>query len=117
MEYYLTACGTGAGWQTLCDNFGFLQSVLVEYGVKQFVEFLGLAAHNGFLLGDDAFAHEIHGNLDHGSAGALAVTGLQEPQLAFLNGKFHILHITIVGLQFGLYGKKFLIEFGHHLFH
>ncbi len=117
MEHNLTAGSTRAGGQTLGDDLGLAQSFLVEYGVQQLVELLGLAAQQGGLLVDEALAHQVHGNLNHGRTGALAVTCLQEPQLALLNGELHVLHVAVVLLQLVLKGVQLLVELGHGLLH
>ena len=117
VEHDLTAGCTGRSGQTLSDDLGLLQSVLVEYGVQQLVELLGLAAHDGSLLVNHAFTHEIHSNLHHSRTGTLAVTCLQEPQLAFLHGELHILHVAIVLLQLVLQGVQLLVELGHGFLH
>ena len=117
VEYYLTAGCTGAGRQTLGDDFSLFQGVLVEYGVEQLVELLGLAAQYGCLLVDESLAHKVHGNLDHGCAGALAVAGLQEPQLALLYGELHVLHVVVVVLQLVLDGVELSIYLRHSFLH
>ena len=117
MEHYLSASSSWRSRQTLCDYLGFLQSFLVEYRMKEFVQFLRLASEDGSLLINHAFVEQVHGNLDHSSTCALAVTCLQEPQLSFLYGEFHVLHIVIVLLQLVLECIQFLVEFGHSLFH
>jgi hypothetical protein len=50
---------------------------------------------SGRLLG------HVHGNAHGCLGGALAVTGLQHPELAFFDGKLNILHFPVMGLQFG----------------
>ena len=73
----------------------------VELRVQQGIDLLGGDAHDGFFLGDQAFVGHIHGDLDRGLGGALAVAGLQHPQLAALDGELHILHIVVVLFQLG----------------
>ena len=60
---------------------------------------------------------QVDGDLHHGSTGALTVTGLQEPELAFLYGELHILHIAVVLLELVLDAVELLVDLGHSLFH
>ena len=81
--------------------------------MEKFVEFLGLHALEGSLLVDFAFAEEVHGDFHHSSAGALAVTGLEHPEFAVLDGEFHILHVAVVVFELGCDGEEFLCAYGH----
>ena len=117
VEDDLAATGTGAGGQTLCDNLGGGQGLLVEDGMEQLVELLGLAAHDGGLLVDLALVEQVDGDLHHGSTGALAVTRLEEPELALLNGELHVLHVAIVLLELVLDAVELLVDLGHSFLH
>ena len=117
MENNLTASSSRRSRQTACDSFRILQSILVEYRVEQFVEFLRLAAEQSSLLIDKSLANQVHGNLHHRRTGTLSVTCLQEPQFAFLYGKLHILHIVIVVFELVLQEIKLFVDFRHSLFH
>ena len=83
--------------------------------MQQFVELGRLAAEQGFFLGKYPLFQHIHGDFHHGSTGALAVTGLQHPQFAILNGKLEVLHIAVVVFKFLLDLEQFLIN-GRHCF-
>ena len=48
---------------------------------------------------DHPFRHHVDGDFDRGLGGALAVPGLKEPDFAFLDGKFDILHVPVVLFQ------------------
>ncbi len=47
------------------------------------------------------FFDHLDGNADGGTAGALAVAGLQHVELAILDGEFEVLHVAVVLLQAG----------------
>ena len=47
-----------------------------------------------------------------GFAGAFAVAGLQEEEVAVLDCKFHILHVGVVFFQLFLDGFQFVVHFG-----
>ena len=116
-EYNLAAGGTRAGGQTACELFGFGQGFFAEYGVEEFVEFVGLAAIDGCFFVNHALTEQVHGNFNHSRTGALTVTGLEEPEFAFLNRELHVLHVVVVLFKFGLDAVELLVDFGHSLFH
>ena len=64
--------------------------------MEEFVEFLGFHTAEGCLFVDVACTEKVHGNLYHGSAGALAVAGLEHPELAVLDGELHVLHVAVI---------------------
>ena len=78
---------------------------------------MGFAALDGSFFVNHALTEQIHGNLHHGSTGALTVTSLEEPKFSFLNGEFHVLHVVVVFFQFGLDGVQLTIDFRHGFFH
>ena len=117
MEDNLTTSCTRRSRKTLGDGLCLTESQLVEYGVQEFVELLRLATKNSSLLVNHAFMEEVHSNLDHSCTCALTVTSLQEPELAFLNGELHILHVVIVLLELVLQSIQLLVKLRHSLFH
>ena len=116
-EYNLAASSTRRSGKTAGQFLSTCQCLLVEYRVKEFVELVGLAAHNGGLLVNHTLTNEIHGNLDHCCTCAFTITSLEEPEFAFLYGELHILHIAIVLLKLGLDGIKLSVDFGHSFLH
>ncbi len=116
-ENDLAACSTRRSGQTLRDNFGLFQCILIEHGMKQFIKLLRFAAKKGGLFVNQPFTHKIHGNFYHSRSRALSVAGLQEPELPFLNGELHVLHIMVMLFQFVLYVVQLLVDFGHGFFH
>ena len=116
-EHNLTASRTRRSRKTAGKHFSLLQSRLIEYGVKQFVQLIGFATQQGRFFVNHALMQQVGGNLYHSGTGTLTVACLKEPELTFLYGELHILHISIVIFQFGLQSIQFLIDFGHCLFH
>ena len=117
VEHDLTTGSTGRCGQTLGDNLGTGQSLLVEDGVQQLVELLGLATHDGSLLVDHTLVEQVDGDLHHCGTCTLTVTCLEEPELALLDGELHILHIMIVVLQLVLNTIQLIVDLRHSLFH
>ena len=117
VEYDLT---TGSTWrcrETLGDDLSLRERQLIEYRVQKFIELLWLTTEYSCLLINHALVEEIHGNLHHSCTCTLTVTGLEEPEFAFLYGELHILHIVIVMFQLILQRIEFLIKLRHSLFH
>ncbi len=67
--------------------------------MKQLVEFLGLHTEKSLFLVDHALAEKLHCDTYHSSTCALAVTGLEHPELAILDSELHILHILVVAFE------------------
>ena len=109
VEYNLTASCTWRSRKTLCDNLSLRESQFVEYWVQELVELLRFAAKNGCLLVNHTLVKEVHSNLNHSGTSTLAVTCLEEPKLAFLNGELHILHVAVVLLKLVLKSVKLLV--------
>ena len=60
---------------------------------------------------------EVHGDLHHSCTRALAVTGLEEPEFAFLYRELHVLHVAVVLFKLILDRVEFLVNLGHGFFH
>ena len=111
----MAGSGTGAGGQTLGHDLSALDSGLVKHGVQQLIELAGLHALDDGLLVDSALTQQVHGDLHHSSAGALTVTGLEQPELAILDGELHVLHVAVVVLELLLDVNELLGALGHRL--
>ena len=61
-------------------------------------------------------SHQVHGDLQRGGGGALAVARLQHIQLAVLNGELHVLHVAIVVLKLGGDGHELVVDLRHLVF-
>ena len=116
-EYDLTGCSTRRSRKTTGQHFGFLQSILIEYRVEQFIKFIRFHAHQSSLFVDHTLTEQVHSNLYHSSTCTLTVTCLEEPEFTFLYGELHVLHIFIMIFQFSLKSIQFFIDFRHCFFH
>ena len=75
-EYDVAGSSTRTCRKTLSNNLGSLHCRSVKYWVEKLIEFLRLHALENSLLVNLALTQQVHGNLHHSSAGALAVTCL-----------------------------------------
>ena len=112
-----SAGSTRRSRQTTCQHAGTSQFFLVEYRMQQLVQLIRFAAHQSGLFVNHALMQHFHGDAHHSGTCTLTVTSLEEPELALLHGKFHVLHIVVVIFQFGLEFIKFLVDFRHGFFH
>ena len=85
--------------------------------MKQCVQVTGINHCHCFLLCAHSFIYQVAGNLQCSLCGSLAVSGLQHIQLAMLHGKLHILHISVVSLQFVAHTIKLLESLGELVGH
>ena len=70
--------------------------VRIKRRMQQLVEGMSVNAHHSLFLSDQPFGAQINGDLQRRFGGALAIAGLQHPQLALLDGELDILHVAIV---------------------
>ena len=102
VKYGHTDRGARASIDGLGDQTAaFLARVLLDFGgelrVQQLVHLFGRDTADGLFLGDHAFIGHVHRDLDGGARRALAVAGLQHPQLAALDRELHVLHVLVSG--------------------
>ena len=116
-EVHSAAARAGGGGHAGGHRLGVGQSLRGEVGVQHGVEAVGLDHQQGFLLGDEALVHQIHGDLQSRAGGALAVPGLEHVQLAPLDGELHVLHVMVVVLQPGGNLHELVIDGGVDLLH
>ena len=116
-EHNLSSSSTRRCRKTASQNFCLFQSSLIKYRMKQFIQFIGLTAHQSCFFINHTLMQQIHCNLYHSCTGTFTITRLKEPKLTFLNGKLHILHVLIVVFQFSLQHIQLFIDFRHSLFH
>ena len=93
----LAASGTRRGGKPLRDDFELGRGV--DGRVQELVELRRLDAEHGLLFGDQPFARHVDRNLQRRGCGALAVAALEHPELAFLDGELHVLHVAVMVLQ------------------
>ena len=81
--------------------------------MQEKIHLVRLYTGHGFLAGDQFFIYHVHCNAHFGLCSAFAIAGLQQPQLALLNGKFHVLHVAMVLFQ----PVGNFLQLGEHLRH
>ena len=115
-KYDLTAGSSRRCSQSLGHRLCLLQCVLVKLRVKQCIQVSRIDHGNSLLLIDHTLIYQITGDLKSSLGSSLTITGLQHIKLSVLNGKLHILHISVVILQFIADTYKLIINFRHNLF-
>ena len=113
VEVNFAGGGTRAGGKTGGDGLGFLHIGCVEDRREKLVELFGRVAEHSGLPVDELLLDHVHGELQRGGGGALAVAGLEHEQLAVLHGELDILHILEVFFE----DRADLHEFGIRLRH
>src|SRR6266550_1231746 len=83
-----------SGQFSFCE-FG-LRHRRIDHRVEKPFDILGLDALDGLYLGNEAFLRHIHGNLERRGWRALPHACLQHVELAFLDRKFHVLHVAVM---------------------
>jgi hypothetical protein len=71
----------------------------VELRVEEEVHLLRFDPQYGRLSVDQPTFRHLHGDANGRLGGALAVPSLEHPQLAFLDGKLHVLHFPVMVFQ------------------
>ena len=106
----------------MARSLGLLHLGDVEDRGEQLVELVGRVAEHGGLPVDELLLDHVHGELQRGGGGALAVAGLQHEQLAFLNGELDVLHVLEMFFkdladlhEFGITLRHLLLELGDRL--
>ena len=93
VEIDLAGGRAGAGGQTGGDGLGLLDLGEIEDRREQLVELVGRVAQDGGFPVDELLLHHVHGELQRGHGGALAVARLEHEQLAVLDGELDVLHV------------------------
>ena len=108
--------------KSLSDYFAPLQRIHVKIRMKQLIQRFCFNPAYRFFRRNHTFIHQVAGDLNCRPCGTLAVTCLEEEQLAVFNGKFHILHIFIVRFQFvsdlhelPIAFRQIFLQFGNRL--
>ena len=81
--------------------------------MEQLVERRRLDAGDRLFLRDQAFAGELHRDAQRRLRGALAVAGLEHPELAGLDRELHVLHVTVMLLEHAVDAHELGIGLGH----
>ena len=121
VEIRLTDGRAGGGVDAGRQQLAFLRRGLlgrrVELRVQQRVDVVGGHAHHRFPLTDQPLGRHVHRDLDGRGRGALAVAGLEHPQLAALDGELDVLHVAVVLLQDRADVHELLVRFGQLFAH
>ena len=76
--------------------------------MKKLIELSSLDAGYRFFLADEPFPRQIDRDFQSSGRRSLAVTALQHPEFAFLDGELDVLHIAVVMLECFAVLLKFL---------
>ena len=89
----------------------------IKGGMEELVQHQRINAQHRFLLGEQAFAHHVHQGFEFNPGADLGGLGLQQPELAvldgegdFLNGFAAALNLVQRGFELGRLLRKFFRE-------
>ena len=85
--------------------------------MQQLVELSRIDAADRFLLVDQALVAHLDGDAQRRLRRALAVAGLEHPELTLLDGELHVLHVVVVRLEPVAEGDQLVVERRQNLFH
>ena len=85
----------------------------VELRMQEEIDVLRLYPQDGLGAADELLVGQVHGDAHGGLRGAFGVTGLEHPQLAALDGEFHVLDFAVVLLQLAADALKLAVDGGH----
>ena len=103
----------GGDVQAVGQPDGPLAGLGTELRVQEEVHLIGRDPHHRLPAGDEALLGLVHGDAHRRLRGPLAVAGLQQPELAALDGELHVLHLPVVLLQPGGNGGELGVHLGH----
>ncbi len=83
--------------------------------MQEKIHLLRCYPHNRLFAIDQPFFRHINGNTNRSPGGSFPVAGLQHPELAFFNGKLHVLHIPIIIFELPGDGLKLFISLRHFI--
>ena len=115
-KYNLTTCSARCCCQCFCNGLGRFQRICVKLRMQQGIQISRINHGYRFFLGNHAFIHQITGNLQSRFGCSLTASGLQHIQMLVLNGKLHILHISVMIFQFIADSHKLFKHFRHRIF-
>ena len=107
----LTGSRTRTSWKAVANFLGSLLSLCVKNWGEKVPEVISGNTENSLFLLNEALLNHIQRDVDGGKTRALSVTSLQHPQLAFLDSKLNILHITEVLFEFLTSYEKLFMRF------
>ena len=104
------------GRQTFGDDLGALDGAAFKDRVQKFIQTIRINTQQCSFFVDHALREHFHRRANQCSTGTLGRTGLQHPQLAFLDGELDILHIFIVIFQRRLGLDQLSVDLWHDFF-
>ncbi len=107
--------GVEAGGQQPAGVAGLGLGLGLEDRGEQLGQLGGLDLGQGLGRIELALVHQVRGDADGREDGALAVAGLQHPQLAVLDGELHVLHVAVAVLELGPDLVQLHVGAGHDL--
>ena len=89
----------------------------IDGRMQELVERSRIDARHRLLFADQFLPRQFDGDAQRGLGGALAVAGLQHPQLALLHREFEVLHVAVMLFQRGMHALELGEGLRHRLFH
>ena len=89
----------------------------IDRRMQQLVEGCRIDASDRLRFRDQPLACEVDRDAQRRLAGALAVAGLQHPELAGLDRELHVLHVAVVALEDAVDAHELAVRLGHRAFH
>ena len=114
-EHDRAMSGTGGGRHALGNDVAI--GLGVDHGMEKLLQGNGVDALQGLAFRDQSFLFHVHGDLQCRSRGALSGTGLEHPQLVFLNRELHVLHLAVMEFELAAHLVQLSKNIGHALFH
>ena len=99
--------------QSLRDQPCRLAGAWLELRVQEELDLLGLDPANSLLLGDQSFLDHVDRDPHLRLGRALAVAGLQNPELGVLDGELDVLHVAVVLFEPPRDLDEFAVALGH----
>ena len=112
-EINLTCGSAGGCGQPLAQSLCSLQCSLVECRVQQLVKLFGFYSQQSLVCCNQTLVYHFNRDSQSRVCSSLTVSCLQEEQLAFFNGEFHILHIFIMLFQCVCDIHELIVNTGH----
>ncbi len=118
---YDCTCGSA---RRCCDTFAddvclvcFFECFCVKLRVEQHIESLCVDLEQCFLLCNHTLVDEVASDTDCSCSSTFTVSGLKHIEFLLLNGKLHILHISVVVFQNLANVLELSVHFGKHFCH
>ena len=107
----------GETFRPLASRSPALRDSDAELRMQEEVDLIRSDPPDRFFLRDETLFGHLDRDAHRGLCGALAVTGLEQPELAALDGELHVLHVPVVLLELVGGCQQLVVDAGHVLFH